>query len=113
MGVPCAALGMATLAAKLLNDQSQQLTDVKDMLHTPVDEKELDMMRMFGLENGDGEVDKAEFVILCMVRMGAANPQIINIMTKRYDELDTSGDGSVSYEELMGRPDDSANVGEV
>ena len=41
--------------------------------------EELEMLRKFGLENGDGQIDKAEFIILCMVRTGT-DPELIKFI---------------------------------
>ena len=107
IGVPLAGLAMATLAAKLLSGMQDPLAEVNEMLSTPVTQKEIDMMIEFGLEDGNEEVDKAEYVILCMVRMGAADPGVVSMMTERFIQLDTSGDDGLSYNELMGLPEDT------
>ena len=63
----------------------------------------------FGLENGDGEVDKSEYIILCMVRIGAVTPQLVEEVINNFNKLDASGDGTLTYAELM--EDHSAMAG--
>lgn len=55
------------------------------------------------IANDDGIIDKAEFIILCMVRIGAASPQLIRKIVEYYDELDTDGDGGLRPDEIMVR----------
>ena len=102
VGVPLAGFAMGNLASQMLFTK-ERVDEVQELIDQPVTETELGMMKTFGLEDGDGEIDKAEFVILCMARMGAADPSIIKLMIEKYESLDTSGDGSISYAELMGK----------
>lgn len=102
VGVPLAGIAMGNLASQMLFT-IERVEEVQGLIDQPVTETELNMMKMFGLEDGDGEVDKAEFVILCMARMGAADPSIIQLIVDKFQSLDKSRDGSLSYAELMGK----------
>ena len=77
---------------------------------SPVTLEEIEMMHKFGLENGDGEVDKAEYIILCMVRIGAVTPPLVEEIITRFKSLDHSNDGALSYAELMQEHDKDGNV---
>ena len=57
-------------------------------------------MCCIALADDDGTIDKAEFLILCMVRIGAADPNLIKRIIEHFDHLDTSGDGTLSMEEI-------------
>jgi hypothetical protein len=42
----------------------------------------------------------AEFIILCMVRTGAASPELIKLIIGYFSELDVDKSGSLTLEEL-------------
>ena len=52
-------------------------------------------------KDGDGEIDRAEFIILCMVRMGQ-DPNLIEFISHRFHELDEDGGGTLSILEITG-----------
>jgi hypothetical protein len=66
VGVPLAGLGMASFATKLLAGMTDKIDSAEAMLNEPVTQTELDMMTKCGLEDGDGNVDRGEFVICIM-----------------------------------------------
>ena len=51
--------------------------------------------------DGDGEIDRAEFIILCMVRMGT-DPNLIEFISHRFHQLDEDGGGTLSILEITG-----------
>ena len=53
-----------------------------------------------GLEDGDGKLDKSEFIILCLLRLGT-DPELISFVELYFRQLDTDGDGFLSLEELQ------------
>jgi hypothetical protein len=53
------------------------------------------------MEDGDGFVSKAEFIILSAARIGGLNPAIVTAISARFRELDKDGGGSLAYEELL------------
>jgi len=63
--------------------------------------QELDMMVKFGLEDGDGYISKAEFIILSATRIGGLNPTIVHEICDRFRELDKDGGGSLAYNEIL------------
>jgi hypothetical protein len=64
-------------------------------------EDELVMMKLLGVEDGDGYIDCAEFTILILVRIGALNPDLIGVLFDRYHDLDRDDSGDVTYESLQ------------
>jgi len=99
LGVPIMAVAMAQLAT-LFIDQGD-LDATKAQIVEEVTGEELMMLRKFGLENGDGVIDSAEYIILCMVRMGQ-DPQLIEFIANRFKELDDDGSGYLTIEEITG-----------
>ena len=108
IGCPLMALAMATAASFFIETEDPEETTRKIL--TAVTMEEIEMMGKFGLENGDGQVDKAEYIILCMVRIGACTPPLVEEIIARFNQLDHGGDGSLSYAELMQDHDENGNV---
>jgi len=54
----------------------------------PVSSEELSFMQEFFIENGDGIFDSNEFIILAVVRIGAASPELISQINERFRQLD-------------------------
>ena len=97
IGVPLMGVAMATIARGLVNFGS--LDETKATILEPVEKEELEMLSKLGLENGDGVIDKAEFLILCMVRTGT-DPELLSFIANRFDELDIDKGGSLSVKEI-------------
>lgn len=98
-GVPLMGIAMATLASFFIDVGS-----IEEALHeikAPVSEVEIDMLTEFGLADEDGEIDRCEFIVLCMVRIGAASPELIKLIEDYFDELDADKNGKLSIEEIL------------
>ena len=99
-GVPIMGVAMASIS-KFLVSSKKELEDVKETINAPVTPQEIRMMQKFGLEDGDGEVDKAEFIVLCMCRLGT-DPRVIEYIGQRFQKLDADQTGSLSMREIIG-----------
>ena len=51
--------------------------------------------------DGDGTIDNREFIILTVVRIGAAPPQLITQINERFRMLDRKREGRISYDDLV------------
>ena len=97
IGVPIMAVAMASVAT-LLIDQGN-LIAMQETINEEVTADELKMLRRFNLENGDGQIDRAEFIILCMVRMGT-DPNLVECISNRFKTLDKDNSNSLSIKEV-------------
>lgn len=97
IGIPLMAIAMGTLAGFFINvgDIEDTYNDIKQ----PVTDEELDILEDLGLVDDDGHLDKLEFIIMCMVRMGT-DPALIHGIKEYFDEVDVNHDGKLSIEEL-------------
>lgn len=89
IGVPLSAAAMANLASIFT------VTQVKynEIINKSITTEELEMLKQFGFENGDGYIDRAEFMVLCLMRLQVVDPVAISIIQKRYELLDHSHTG--------------------
>jgi hypothetical protein len=98
IGVPLMGVAMATIAAFIMPKQS-----IEDTMHTirsDVTEEEVDMLVGMGMADGDGVIDKTEFIILCMIRIGAADPMLIHLITEYFELLDEDNSGGLTLSEI-------------
>lgn len=98
-GIPLMALAMANIASMVITvgdpDEAEKIIAAK------VTCEELHMMQKFDLDDGDGEISRAEYILLCAVRLGALSPELIDKINDRFKKLDKSGDGALSYAEIL------------
>jgi Ca2+-binding EF-hand superfamily protein len=99
VGVPLMGVAMATIASFFIDVGS--IEDTLKEIKKPVTKLEIDMLTEFGLADEDGEIDKSEFIILCMVRTGAASPELIKLIEQYFNELDDDNSGTLSIEEIL------------
>ena len=79
----------------------EDLEATKASIRSYVSETEMKMMTHFGLENGDGLIDKSEFVLLCAIRTGALSPDLLAVITERFNILDVNKTHLLSKEQLL------------
>ena len=98
-GIPLMGVAMATIASFFIRVGS--IEDTLKLMKKPVTKLEVDMLTEFGLADEDGEIDKSEFIILCMVRTGAASPELIKLIELYFNELDDDNSGTLSIDEIL------------
>lgn len=98
-GVPLTCVAMGNLAALLLKFGDPEKD--KHIIRGQVTKEEIDMMKEFGIDDGDKFIDRAEFILLCAVRLGAATPELIEEINKRFATLDTGRRGALTREEML------------
>jgi hypothetical protein len=93
------ALAMSNFAQLFIEFGSEEAT--RKAIASKVTRQELDMMIKFGLDDGDGTIDRSEFILLCAVRIGALSPDLIQLINNRFSLLDVSKDGTLTYAEIL------------
>lgn len=102
VGAPLLAYSCGTAASAISSYGRAQQKEKE--LNAPMTEDELVMLNHLGVEDDDGFIDGAEFTILLLVRIGALNADLIDVLHDRYYELDADGTGAgVTYEALQNR----------
>ena len=59
------------------------------------------MMTKFGIVTEEGGVSRAEFVILCALRIGAIDQELVQEISKNFAHLDANNKGHVTHQELL------------
>jgi len=54
------------------------------------------MMIHFGIDSGDGQLGKSEYILLCAMRLGVLSSSLIECINDRFDELDADHSGKFS-----------------
>ena len=65
------------------------------------DVADLKTMQKLNLENCDGHLDKAEYIILCMLRLRAIDPELVEAINRQFNALDLDKNGFLEYAELL------------
>ena len=111
VGAPLMAISCGVLAHNI--SMHGKAAKMISKINTPMTEDELVMLRHLDLENDDGYIDRAEFVILVLVRIGALNPDMIGALFERFHEIDNDGKGNVSYNKLVKRESFAGSTNEI
>lgn len=105
VGIPIHVTAMCAFASLLVNVGS--VDDAVDSLKEPITEKEIEMLRELGIvAKSDPQLDKLDFLVLCVVRIGAISPELVQFIISYFSELDADGNGKLSVDELCHRLSD-------
>lgn len=58
-------------------------------------------MQFFGMENGDGVLDKKEFLILIVIRIGNIKPGDVVDIHSHVKDLTRKTGGTISYKDIL------------
>ena len=94
VGTPLMVYAMGCLASLVVDFGDPD--EAKSKINAPVTMDELAMMRRHGLDNIDGKIDFAEFVILSAVRLGNFEEKLIDVIQDHFEELETLGTGTLT-----------------
>lgn len=98
-GGPLMALALAQLAHFFVNFGDPDA--VKAAISAPITPKELEMLAKISLDGHAVTVDKAQYIILCAVRIGILSPTTLEIMKNNFDHLDSNQSGLIKFDEFI------------
>jgi hypothetical protein len=98
IGAPLMAISCGINAHNISN--IGRASKMERMLNAGVREDEWVMLSHLGIDDGDGSMDEGGFAILILIRIGALNPGLIEVLLDRYRDMKLSASGSVTYETL-------------
>lgn len=107
-GIPLMGAAMSSIASMVISVGDPEETD--KIINAKVTEDELAMMQKFGIDDGDGEISRAEYILLCAMRLGAMTPDLIAAINDRFNGLDADHNGKLSYDELLEHPERAHHI---
>ena len=99
-GIPVMAIATGVIAHAIVF-KNESVNSLNKKMMVRMTETELELMKAFGIEDGSGDIDAQEFVILTLVRIGALEPELIHYITGLYDSLTVDSSGMLTYETLQ------------
>jgi hypothetical protein len=103
VAVPLFLVATGTLASIMMNKQDEKSFYKK--IAAPLTDVELKYMQYFGIEDGDGVLDKKEFLILIIIRIGNIKPGNVVDIHKHFKQLTINTGGTISYSSILGSED--------
>ena len=70
------------------------------IFETKLTTNELQTLHQFGLGDEDTELDKTEFLLLGVLRLGLCAPHDLKDILEKFKDMDVSGDGKVDFQEF-------------
>lgn len=101
IGMPLMAFSCGLFANEIANMGGVGMLERK--INARITPDELDMMKTYGIEDGNGSIDKTEYAILILVRIGALAPDLIRVINTRFQHLDANKSGFITYSDLQSK----------
>ncbi|CAE7709790.1 unnamed protein product, partial [Symbiodinium microadriaticum] len=98
VGVPLMTVCMSHLANAITGFGGAQI--VQNTLSANITAKELDMMQSFGIVDGNGYINRKEYTILVLVRMGVLLPSMIKSINSVFVSMDNGAIHSMNSADL-------------
>lgn len=98
-GIPVMGIAVGELARIIIDAQEEHRRELD--LRARYCKEEIEMMECLGISGGDKKVNKFEFMLLTLARLGVVDTDLINRVYRRFDELDVLRDNVLSYGELL------------
>jgi len=99
IGMPITSISIGLIISFAM--MSQDSDAYSEAICSVITDKELEFMKIFGIDDGDGTIDNREFIILIAVRFGAASPGLLAQIQERFEELDRERTGYIKYNDLI------------
>jgi hypothetical protein len=99
LGVPLMVFAMGNLASLLMTFGDPD--EAKKLIKKRISREELQMIQKFGILSQGENVKRADYILLCAIRIGAVDVALINEIRKRFKYLDTNNAGVLTRDELQ------------
>lgn len=106
IGVPLFGLNVGQFSSYFIDGYIEAETHRK--LHRPVTREEFNMVKTIS-GGGDDTIDKQEFFVLEMIRLGKTDLSQVEKIKAEFDKHDTSNDGQIVWAEIESRNRDEEN----
>lgn len=97
VGVPLFASVVGDVVGYFLEDRIRR--EEQEAMDRPIEMEDFTIASQ--LIDPDGQIGKAEYILLELMRLGKTDVGSIAVMAQRFEKMDTSGDGSLDKEEIL------------
>jgi len=98
-GIPLTLFTMTTIAITFLPKMMNR-AQIKMIINADLGNRELVMMQKFHLDDGDGYISRAEYILLCAVRLELLTRPLIKMINEKFNEIDHIKSGLIAYEQF-------------
>ena len=75
---------------------------IQSQINSLITDDEIVMLQHLGIvEKFNGYIGECDYMILMLVRIGSLNPDLIEVLRRRFCELDKEGKGALAYSQLQ------------
>lgn len=99
LGVPVMGLAMGSIAASVVSTNQNKKTLA--IIYSPISGNEEKVFSELQINANEKYLNKDEFLLLVLLRLGAVDTQLIKQIYERFNELDTDELGEISYRDLL------------
>jgi hypothetical protein len=98
IGVPIMSIAGGGIAHEIssLNERDR----IEEQISSHLTEEEFVMMKFVGIEDDDGFIDRGEFIILILVRLGVLKPDVLRVIMARFTALDVKNEGFILHKDI-------------
>lgn len=99
IGFPVMSIALGILVGVFMEAPEDKA--IYEKIVADVTPAEVEFMKLFSIDDGDGTIDKKEFIILTVVRIGSISPMLVKKIHKRFKELDRRHIGKIYYSDIV------------
>lgn len=109
IGAPILLLNASIIAEYIAHLGNSYL--VENVVYRRVKKREIEYMQRVGMEDGSGQLDEQEYVLLTLVRLNALPHEIVSTIVEMFNILDVNNSGNIPYADIINHKltDDGGN----
>ena len=99
IGAPILLLNASIIAEYIAHLGNSYL--VENVVYRAVNQKEIEYMQRVGMEDGSGQLDEQEYVLLTLIRLRALPHEIVSTIVEMFNILDDNNSGNIPYADII------------
>lgn len=99
IGAPILLLNASIIAEYIAHLGNSYL--VENVVYRPVKQKEIAYMQRMGMEDGSGQLDEQEYVLLTLIRLNALPLDLVSTIVEMFNILDDNNTGNIAYADII------------
>jgi hypothetical protein len=111
LGAPILLLNASMMAEYIAHLGNSYL--VENVVYRAVNKREIEYMQLVGMEDGSGQLDEQEYVLLTLIRLKALPHDIVSTIVEMFNMLDDSNSGNIPYADIINHKLAVDSIGQV